>query len=71
MNVKKFTLYTVLGAALWNSILAYLGFILGQHWEEVNQYTDLISLVIVILLIGFVLYFAYRHIKKKKNFASS
>lgn len=70
MNVKKFTFYTVIGAALWNTILAYLGFILGQHWEEVNQYTDQISLVIVILLVGLVLYFVYRHIKKKKNIAS-
>ena len=70
MNVKKFTLYTVIGAALWNSILAYLGFILGQHWEEVNQYTDQISLVIVILLIGFVVYFVYRHLQKKKQSAS-
>jgi len=71
MNVKKFTLYTIIGAALWNAILTYLGFVLGQHWEEVNQYTDQISLVIVILLIGFIVYFAYRHIKKKKDFTSS
>jgi membrane protein DedA with SNARE-associated domain len=70
MNVKKFTFYTVLGAALWNAILAYLGFILGQHYDEVNKYTDTISLVIVILLIGFVVYFTYRHLKKKKQFAS-
>lgn len=70
MNVKKFTFYTIIGAALWNAILAYLGFILGQHWDEVNQYTDQISLVILILLIGFVVYFAYRHIKKKKSMTS-
>jgi len=67
MNVKKFTLYTVIGAGLWNTILAYLGFILGQHWNEVNQYSDQISIVIVVLLIVLVLYFAYRHIKKKKK----
>ena len=71
MNVKKFTLYTIIGAALWNGILAYLGFILGQHWAEVNQYTDQISIVIVILIIGFVVYFVYRHLKKRKDFTPS
>jgi membrane protein DedA with SNARE-associated domain len=71
MNVKKFMLYTIIGATLWNAILAYLGFILGQHWEEVNQYTDQISIVIVILLIGFVVYFVYRHLKKRKDFTPS
>ncbi len=68
MNVKKFTVYTIIGAAIWNSILAYLGFILGQHWDEVNKYTDQIDIVIVILLIIFVIYFVYRHLKKRKTF---
>jgi membrane protein DedA with SNARE-associated domain len=71
MNVKKFTVYTILGAALWNGILAYLGFILGQHWDEVNRYTDQIDIVIVILIIGFAVYFVYRHLKKRKDFTPS
>jgi membrane protein DedA with SNARE-associated domain len=68
MNVKKFTLYTILGAALWNGILTYLGVILGQHWNEVNQYAKELDVGIVILLVIGCVYFAYRHIiRKKKN----
>jgi len=67
MNVRKFTLYTILGATLWNSILTYLGFILGQHWNEVSQYVEELDIIIVILLIVGVLYFAYRHITRKKK----
>jgi len=71
MNVKKFTLYTILGATLWNGILTYLGFILGQHWNEVSQYLEEFDIIIVILLIVGCLYFAYRHItRKKKNQAN-
>jgi len=71
MNVKKFTLYTILGATLWNGILTYLGFILGQHWNEVSQYLEELDIIIVILLIVGCLYFAYRHItRKKKNQAN-
>ncbi|HVQ01194.1 MAG TPA: DedA family protein [Candidatus Thermoplasmatota archaeon] len=71
MEIKRFTLYTIIGAALWNTILAYLGYMLGQHWEEVNRYTDLISYVIVILIIVFIIYFVYRHLKKRKTFTPS
>jgi membrane protein DedA with SNARE-associated domain len=67
MNVRKFTLYTILGATLWNSILTYLGFILGQHWNEVSQYVEELDIIIVILLIVGFLYFAYRHITRKKK----
>jgi membrane protein DedA with SNARE-associated domain len=67
MNVRKFMLYTILGATLWNSILTYLGFILGQHWNEVSQYVEQLDIIIVILLIVGCLYFAYRHITRKKK----
>jgi membrane protein DedA with SNARE-associated domain len=67
MNVRKFTLYTTLGATLWNGILTYLGFILGQHWNEVSQYVEELDIIIVILLVIGCLYFAYRHINRKKK----
>jgi membrane protein DedA with SNARE-associated domain len=68
MNIKKFTLYTIFGATLWNGILTYLGIILGQHWNEVSQYVKTFDVVIIILLIIGCLYFVYRHIiRKKKN----
>lgn len=67
MNVKKFTIYTILGAALWNSILTYLGFLLGQHWNEVSRYLENLDLIIVILLIVGCLYFVYRHLKRAKK----
>ena len=67
MNVKKFTIYTILGAALWNGILTYLGILLGQHWNEVSQYMENLDLIIVILLIIGCLYFVYRHLDRKKK----
>jgi len=67
MNVKKFSFYTILGATIWNSLLAYLGYVLGQNWEKVTRYSDEISIVIVILLLIGVLYFAYRHILEMKK----
>jgi membrane protein DedA with SNARE-associated domain len=67
MNVKKFSFYTILGATIWNALLVYLGYMLGQNWEKVTRYSDEISIVIVILLLIGVLYFAYRHILKRNK----
>jgi membrane protein DedA with SNARE-associated domain len=68
MNIKKFLLYTFLGAILWNSFLVYLGYVLGEHWNEVSRYTDVLSIGIVVLLVVGGIYFIYHHIvKKKKN----
>jgi len=67
MDVKKFSLYTIIGAGLSNGILTYLGFILGQHWNELSQYLENLDVVIVIILIAGCLYVAYRHLKRRKK----
>jgi membrane protein DedA with SNARE-associated domain len=70
MDVKKFMVYTILGAALWNGILTYLGFLLGQHWNEVSQYLEELDIVMVALLIIGLLYVVYRHLKRRKKILS-
>jgi len=67
MNVKKFSFYTILGATIWNAILTYLGYVLGQHWEEVSQYLESLDLLILVLLIVGIIYFVYRHLKRRKK----
>jgi membrane protein DedA with SNARE-associated domain len=67
MNVKKFTMYTIIGAALWNGILTYLGFILGQQWNKVSQYIEELDIVIVILIIVSCVFFVYRHLIRLKK----
>ncbi len=67
MNLKKFIIYTLLGAGIWNTFLTYLGFLLGKNWEKVLQYSDYVSfgiLAIIILVIG---YFVLRRIGKKRK----
>ncbi len=66
MDLKKFCLYTVLGATLWNGFLAYVGFVLGQRWEMVRQYTEPLSLAVAIILVIAAVIVVYRHVKHKK-----
>ena len=57
MNFGSFLLYTFLGAGIWNSILAALGYIAGGNKELINEYSHELSVAILILLGAVVLYF--------------
>jgi membrane protein DedA with SNARE-associated domain len=66
MNIKKFSLYTIIGAGMWNSFLIYVGFILGNNWEKIKQYSDYISWGILGIIVLGGLYFLLKEIKKKR-----
>jgi membrane protein DedA with SNARE-associated domain len=67
MNIKKFAVYTLIGATLWNTFLAYLGFVLGQNWNEVKHYSEYISIPVAILIVLCGVYFVYKHIHDKRK----
>ena len=52
---------------LMKVFLAYLGFLFGENWEVIAQYSEYISIPIAILLLIFGFYFVRRHIKHKKK----
>ncbi len=63
MNVFKFSLYTLLGAAFWSIILVYLGYFLGQAAALNN-----LSLVITTLIIlSAIIVSLYIFMKRKKD----
>ncbi|MFA7169561.1 MAG: DedA family protein [Candidatus Paceibacterota bacterium] len=64
MNIWVFSLYTILGAAMWNSFLTYLGYRLGSNWEVIRTYSEKLDIIVVVLIIIGVGYLFY---KKKKN----
>jgi len=66
MDLKKFCLYTILGAGLWNTFLTYLGITLGENWELIKTYSEFISWPIAVLIFVVLIYFIYRHAIKKK-----
>ncbi|MEM4259944.1 MAG: DedA family protein [Candidatus Woesearchaeota archaeon] len=67
MDLKKFSLYTVIGGGIWNIFLAWLGFLLGENWKEVKYYAEYISIPVAIILVIVCVYFVYRHVKNKRN----
>jgi membrane protein DedA with SNARE-associated domain len=67
MPLRKFVLYTFLGATLWNLILLYAGFKLGSHWDKIHEYSRQLDIIFVIAVALFVAYFIRKHHKNRKN----
>jgi membrane protein DedA with SNARE-associated domain len=66
MNLKKFMLYTVLGAGIWNAFLAYIGYVLGNNWTSIKEYADYISWGVLVIIVIVGMYFLWKEIKKRK-----
>ncbi len=60
MNLLKFSVYTIIGAGLWNAFLAFVGFKLKSNWAEVMKYSHIIDLVVVGILGVAVIYYLYK-----------
>lgn len=70
MNLFKFCIYTIIGAGLWNTFLAYMGYILRDNWTEIMKYShtiDMIVLVIFALGSVYLILKFYKNIQKRKN----
>ncbi len=52
MSHVRFLVFTFAGAAIWNALLVWAGWHLGQHYEKVAAYTGPASLALMAVLIG-------------------
>ena len=69
MEMPKFLIYTVVGSAIWNSVLTILGSTVGEKWESIldifDKYSHLTLIVLIILFIIFVIIYLKKHKKEK------
>jgi len=64
MRIATFLFYTTLGTIVWNIILAYGGFLLGQNWEAVLDWVTRYETAIWVALAILAIYFVYRRWRK-------
>lgn len=74
MHVGKFLLYTTIGAGVWNTVLASIGWGIYEYtdykttqdvYKQAVQYSHEIGYVILALAVVVVAFIAYKGIKKK------
>jgi membrane protein DedA with SNARE-associated domain len=72
MNIWKFSIYTIIGACLWNAILTWVGVKWGQAgWNILLKYGHAIDLIILGLLVVAGVWFFWKHYRKAKEEKSS
>ena len=57
MSVPRFTIFTFIGAFPWSLALAWAGYVLGQNFEEIREFTRPFVLPVVIIVFLAALWF--------------
>lgn len=71
MPFVLFTVYTLMGSLLWNILLSYTGYILGDNWAVVggwvSKYENVILVAGVILVVGYIGRGVYMRLKSSRK----
>jgi membrane protein DedA with SNARE-associated domain len=71
MNPLTFTLFTLLGSALWNTLLIGAGYLLGTRWNVVEQYMGVVSRVVYVVLLAGLVYLVWWLIRRQRRAAAA
>ncbi|MFC2048396.1 DedA family protein [Chloroflexota bacterium] len=66
MHLVKFLIYTFLGSFIWCAGLAYGGYRLGEHWEQIRTLMRPFDPFIGALIVTFIVFYVYRQIKHSR-----
>lgn len=64
MDIKKFSLYTVVGSIPWVLALAYVGVLLGPNWNTIEGYFHYMDIAVVVVVLVLIIYLIYKHFRK-------
>jgi membrane protein DedA with SNARE-associated domain len=67
MEIKKFTIYTLVGSIPWNFALTYLGFILGNNWIAIEGFGKYLDLLVLLGALAVLIAFLFIRYKKRSS----
>jgi membrane protein DedA with SNARE-associated domain len=68
MPFIKFSIFTLLGAAIWSTVLSTAGYLLGERWEIILVWVEKYETISIILMILVVFaYIGYKILSRKRN----
>ncbi len=67
MPLFPFIGFTALGAGIWNTILALIGYIVGDNMDLINHYADEMGYIIIALLTLIAIYYIIKKLINKKK----
>jgi membrane protein DedA with SNARE-associated domain len=67
MPLLPFVIFTTLGATIWNTVLAVLGYLAHGQADLINKYSSELSYILLGLGVLFIIYLVYSNFIKKKK----
>lgn len=62
MPLWRFVLYTTIGSGVWNTIFVVLGYVLGNQWTSVGQYSDILNYAVIGAIVLAVVFFGGKRV---------
>lgn len=67
MSPVAFTIYTAIGSAVWNTLLIGAGFILGDNWDQVEEYVGVLQYIVIAAIVAFVVWWVWTRLLSSKH----
>lgn len=71
MNFLTFTGWTLLGSAIWNTILVTAGYLLGDQWCSIlgvlNVFEDVVIVIFIVVIVVFIARWARNLMRNARN----
>lgn len=67
MPLLPFIAFTALGAGIWNTVLAILGYVIGDNMELIEKYSHEIGYTIFAVIIVVILFYGIKYIVKRNK----
>ena len=67
MNLIKFLVYTFTGSFFWSTALAYGGYQLGEHWEQLRNAMRPFDPAIIAIIVILIILYIYRHVRHARG----
>jgi membrane protein DedA with SNARE-associated domain len=64
MPWRKFAIFNFLGAALWVSVISGIGYLFGQHWEELLRIMKGVNAAVLLAIVLVMAFFWWRQRRK-------
>jgi membrane protein DedA with SNARE-associated domain len=71
MNHLRFSLYTLLGAGIWVTVLTYIGYFIGENQELIMRYSHQALVVVLVCSAVILAVYIRRHRRKERGGAST
>jgi membrane protein DedA with SNARE-associated domain len=69
MSLSKFLIYTAIGSVIWSSILTYVGYVLGNNWDHIQNFLHPIAYVVAAIVFFILVFLAVKVLKSRKKSA--